>query len=81
MMLIEGFEIAVVGLVKPNQQRHNLAQTQLTTTTTMPTPGRESVAKKGAFKGLAKVIDVAKQFSLKTIYSLLFNLDFIWSFT
>ena len=70
MMLIEGFEIAVVGLVKPSQQSHNLAQTQLTTTTTMPTPGRESVVEKGAFKGLVKAIYVAKQFSLKTIYGL-----------
>ena len=61
MMLIEGFERAVLGLVKPNQQRHDLTQTELTSTTTTVT-GRYLVAYPLGLKGLAKVIDVAKQF-------------------
>ena len=62
MMEIEGFEIPVMGLMKPNQQRHNLTQTQPTGTTAATTPGRQLVAYPLPLNGLAKIIDVAKQF-------------------
>ena len=61
-MPVEGFEIPVMGLMKPNQQRHTLTQTQPTSPTAVPTPGRQLVANPLPLKGLAKIIDVAKQF-------------------
>jgi len=61
-MSVEGFEIPIMGLMKPNQQRHNLTQTQPTSTTTATTPGRQLMANPLPLKGLAKIIDVAKQF-------------------
>jgi len=61
-MEVEGFEIPVMGLMKPNQQRHNLTQTQPTSPTAATAPGRQLVAYPLGFKGLAKIIDVAKQF-------------------
>ena len=40
LLLVEGFERAILRLVKPSQQRHDLTQTQLTGTTTAATTGR-----------------------------------------
>ncbi|MCY3665768.1 MAG: hypothetical protein OXH81_08925 [Gemmatimonadetes bacterium] len=61
-MAVEDFEIPIMGLMKPNQQRHKLTQTQPTSPTAATTPGRQSVAYPLGFKGLAEIIDVAKQF-------------------
>ena len=44
MALVERFERAVLRRVKPNQQGHDLAQTEVTGTPTLTTPGREWIA-------------------------------------
>jgi len=61
-LLVVGFEVAIVGLMKPNQNRHDLAQAQTARSSASLQAVTQQLAFPLRFKRLAKVIDAAKQF-------------------
>ena len=61
-MLVVTFEVAIVALVNRNQNRHHFTQTQGPTTVASVQAIAQQLTFPLRFKGLAKIIDRAKQF-------------------
>ncbi len=60
-LLVIGFEIAVARLMKPNQNRHDFAQTQVAAAIANLESKSQQLLFPLRFKGLAKIIDGAEQ--------------------
>jgi hypothetical protein len=63
MFLIIRLEIAITGRMKMNDDRHDLTQTQLATTTAALEPGGQLLLLPGGLECLAKIIDITEHFN------------------
>lgn len=62
MVRVVGLEIAVAGLMKVDQQRHDLARAQLGSPLAGPFAAAEQLCFPDGKKGLTEIIDMTEQF-------------------